>query len=90
MYVTFKDFGEIAEVIIPSKRDKRGKRFGFSRIFNVRDKIIMATKIDNILIGSRKIHANVPRFNIDMRMEGGKMKGHAQGGRNNLHTRLYI
>lgn len=37
MYVIFKEFCEIDEVIKSPRRDKRGKRFGFARFFNVMD-----------------------------------------------------
>ncbi|XP_058733452.1 uncharacterized protein LOC131605070 [Vicia villosa] len=67
MYDIFKDFGDIDEVIFPPRRDKRGKRFGFVRFFNVLDERLLAVKLDNIFIGSRKIHANIPRFNRESR-----------------------
>ncbi|CAI8614976.1 unnamed protein product [Vicia faba] len=74
MYAIFKENGEIDEVIIPPKRDKRGKRFGFVRFFNVADERLMVIKLDNIIIGTKKIHANLPRFNRDSgrRLDKGK------------------
>lgn len=62
MYPIFKEFGDIDKVIIPPKREKRDKQFGFVRFFNVADDRLMAIKLVNIIIGSRTIHANLPRF----------------------------
>lgn len=74
MYMLFKEFREIDEVIIPPKKDKRRKMFGFVRFFDIKDEKMMALKLDNIIIGSRKIHANIPKFNRDTmeEVEGGK------------------
>lgn len=58
----YKDFIEIGEVVIPPRGDKRGKRFGFARLYNAKDEKMMETKLDNIIIGSRKIYENIPRF----------------------------
>lgn len=62
MYNIFKEYGHIDEVIFPPRRDKRRKRFGFVRFFNVLDEILLAIKLDNIIIESRKIHENLQRF----------------------------
>lgn len=37
MWSIFQRFGRVFEVFIPNKRDKRGKRFGFVRFFEVSD-----------------------------------------------------
>ncbi|MCI67715.1 hypothetical protein A2U01_0088974, partial [Trifolium medium] len=31
----FQNYGDIAEVVIPARRDRRGRRFGFARFDNV-------------------------------------------------------
>lgn len=62
MWDVFKKFGDVDEVVIPPKRDKRGKRFGFVRFFGVRDPSFFAIKLDNIIIGSKKMFVNLPRF----------------------------
>ncbi|XP_058727198.1 uncharacterized protein LOC131598634 [Vicia villosa] len=67
MYTIFKDFGDIDEVFIPMRKDKRGKWYGFVRFFNMEEARLMAIKLDNIFIGSRKIHANLPRFDREIR-----------------------
>ncbi|XP_058760917.1 uncharacterized protein LOC131634287 [Vicia villosa] len=62
LYQKFKEFGDLDEVIIASKRDKRGRRFGFIRFFNVTDERLMATKLDNLFLHGRKLHVNIPKF----------------------------
>lgn len=54
--------GDIAEIVIPSKHNKFGKRFGFARLKNVEDERLMEVKLDNTIIDGRKIYANQPRF----------------------------
>ncbi|CAK8566571.1 unnamed protein product [Lathyrus sativus] len=58
----FKEYYLVLEVIIPSKRDKRGKIFSFVRFRNIEDSRMMAIKLDNIMINGRKVHANIPWF----------------------------
>lgn len=62
MFELFKEFGLVAKVVIPPKRDKRGKVYRFVRFMNVTDERILVVKLDNIFIKAKKIHANVPRF----------------------------
>lgn len=62
MYHEFHCLGDIDEVVIPSKRDKRGLLYTFVRFFNVKDDNFLATKLDNIFLYGRKLHENVPRF----------------------------
>lgn len=59
MYAIFKENREIDEVILPPKSDKMGKRFGFLRFFNMVDIRLMTIKLDNVIIGSKKIQANL-------------------------------
>lgn len=54
--------GEVAEVVIPLKRNKYDKRFGFARFKGVVDERSLAVKQDNIMIDGKKIYANQPRF----------------------------
>ncbi|CAK8572723.1 unnamed protein product [Lathyrus sativus] len=49
-------------MVIPPKRNKFGKRFGFTRFSEVEDGRILAVKLENILIDNVKIHAKIPRF----------------------------
>lgn len=62
MYRIFEDHGELDKVIIPSKRDIKGKMYGFARVFNIHDKRVMTKKLNNIFIGKRKICRNLPKF----------------------------
>lgn len=65
MFRIFSMYGEATEVVIPAKRDKIGRRFGFVRFRGVRDVDFFATKLDNIIIGATKMHVNIPRFSRD-------------------------
>lgn len=60
--------GDIDEVCILRNMDKRGRRYGFARLFNVRDDKIMETKLDNVFLEGRKLHANVPRFQRNVKV----------------------
>ncbi|MCI28868.1 hypothetical protein A2U01_0050070, partial [Trifolium medium] len=37
MFKVFKNYGNIQEVVIPAKRNRMGRRFGFARFVNVYD-----------------------------------------------------
>lgn len=50
------------EVVIPPRRNKFGKHFGFARFKGVEDEILLAVKLGDIFIDGKKIHANRPRF----------------------------
>lgn len=52
---------------IPPKRDKKGRRYGFVRFRKVGNESELAIKLDNIFIRGRKLYANIPRFNIDIK-----------------------
>lgn len=49
-------------MVIPPRRNKLGKRFGFVRMINMEDVRLLAVRLDNILVDGRMIHANLPRF----------------------------
>lgn len=40
LFFEFKELGEIDEVFTPPKRDRKGRRYGFDRYFNVKDERI--------------------------------------------------
>ncbi|CAL5205475.1 unnamed protein product [Lathyrus oleraceus] len=73
MFEIFKEHGMVVEVVIPPRRDKRGKIYGFVRFIKVVDARILAVKLDNIFIQGKKIYANIPRFqrgrNVDQQLE---------------------
>lgn len=75
MYEVFKEFEEIDEVIIPSKRDIQGKHYEFVRFLNAENKRLLATKLDNVFIGSHKLFANLPRFQITRWVELLEIRG---------------
>ncbi|CAK8534234.1 unnamed protein product [Lathyrus sativus] len=77
MFEEFKHFGLVKEVVVPPKRDKKGKRYGFVRFRDVEDARVLAIILDNIMIGGKKIHANIRRF-------------HRGGIRNNDGTNLQM
>lgn len=62
MYEALQSYGEIGEVVIPSKRDIKGMRYGFVIFFDILHEALMATKLDNVFIRSRKLYVNIPRF----------------------------
>lgn len=62
MYDVFQNYGQVYEVVIPYRSGKNGCKYGFARFIDVREPEILGIKLDNIIIGSQKIHANIPRF----------------------------
>lgn len=62
MLKAFSYYGDCEEVVIPPKKDKLGKRFGFVRIVNIKEPDRFVVKLDNIIIGREKIMVNLPRF----------------------------
>lgn len=83
MWSVFDKFGRVQGVVIPNKRDKRGKRFGFIRFFDIRDPSFFATRLDNIIIGNQKLFVNLPRFQRGQWES--KMKQPQQSNHNNHH-----
>ncbi|XP_058759866.1 uncharacterized protein LOC131633166 [Vicia villosa] len=63
LFKLFGCVGNVVEVVIPARRNRFGKRFGFGRFKGVQDEKLLAIKLDNILIDGKKIHVNKPRFN---------------------------
>jgi hypothetical protein len=63
MFNAFHYYGDIREVVIPAKRDKGGRRFGFARFDQVTDSRRFAIELDNLIIGRDKISVNLSRFN---------------------------
>ncbi|CAK8577904.1 unnamed protein product [Lathyrus sativus] len=65
LYETFKEYRDIDEVVIPSRHDKNGRRYGFTRFFNVADERRMVVRLDNIFIKNVNLFVNIPRFQRD-------------------------
>lgn len=66
MWSVFMKYDHVCEVVIPNRRDKRGKRFGFARFLGVNDAQYFARRLDNIIIGTQKLFVNLPRFQRDV------------------------
>lgn len=58
-----KFVGKVANVTIPRKRAKNGKRFAFVRFERVRDEGELIRRVKGVWIGLHKLLANVARFN---------------------------
>jgi hypothetical protein len=54
------------EVLIPNKRNKYGKKFGFVRFRKLQNPEGLETRLDNIILGENKLHLNLPKFNRDL------------------------
>ncbi|GAU50167.1 hypothetical protein TSUD_188410 [Trifolium subterraneum] len=65
MLNVFQNYGNIFGVVIPVKKDKGGKRFGFARFDNVGDARRFGLYLDTIIIGRDKISVNLSRFQRD-------------------------
>jgi hypothetical protein len=62
MLNAFHYYGDILEVVIPAKRDRRGRRFGFGRFRNVSDARGFESELANLTIGRDKISVNLSRY----------------------------
>lgn len=58
MLFEFKELGLVEKVVIPLKKDKFGRRYGFVRFLNVQDTKLLAIKLDNVVLEGRKLYAN--------------------------------
>ncbi|GLT51099.1 hypothetical protein SLA2020_245360 [Shorea laevis] len=55
----FQMYGKVVDVYLPSKRDKRGKRYGFVRLTGVKNEIQMERRLNEIWIGSYKMRVRI-------------------------------
>ncbi|GKU94616.1 hypothetical protein SLEP1_g8080 [Rubroshorea leprosula] len=55
----FQEYGKVADVFVPGKRDRRGKRFGFVRMEGVQDVKQVEEKLNRIWIGSYKLRVRL-------------------------------
>ncbi|XP_057425893.1 uncharacterized protein LOC130719283 [Lotus japonicus] len=65
MWGIFQRYGRVWEVVIPPRRNKQGYRFDFVRFMNVQEPLRLERELDMILIGSTKLHANLPKYSND-------------------------
>ncbi|GKV49618.1 hypothetical protein SLEP1_g56359 [Rubroshorea leprosula] len=59
LWNSFQMYDKVVDVYLPSKRDKRGKRYGFVRLTGVKDVIQMERRLNEIWIGSYKIRVKI-------------------------------
>ncbi|GLT94449.1 hypothetical protein SLE2022_121890 [Rubroshorea leprosula] len=59
LWNSFQMYGKVVDVYIPSKRDKRGKRYGFVRLTGVKNEIQMERRLNEIWIGSYKMRVKI-------------------------------
>ncbi|KAK2430753.1 hypothetical protein P8452_44114 [Trifolium repens] len=62
LLTSFAQFWRVAEVYIPAKKDRLGKRFGFARFLDVVDDLSLLEMIEETWFGSFKIRANISKF----------------------------
>lgn len=65
-YEVFKEFGLVVEVVIPTRRDKRGKQYGFVRFGKVGDKSVMVVKLDTSIFKERSYFLTYTDFNVEL------------------------
>ncbi|XP_028215124.1 uncharacterized protein LOC114397228 [Glycine soja] len=73
LFNSLRSYGDLQEVVIPTRRNRMGKRFGFARFCRIQEPERFAMKLDNIFIGRDKLFANLPRYQRDQakKMPGG-------------------
>ncbi|GAU10584.1 hypothetical protein TSUD_419600, partial [Trifolium subterraneum] len=81
MFNAFHHYGDVMEVVIPAKRDKGGKRFGFARFDRVDNPREFEYTLDKIIIWRDKISVNISRFrrpdgNISISTQGVNFNSH--------------
>ncbi|GKV27064.1 hypothetical protein SLEP1_g36275 [Rubroshorea leprosula] len=74
----FSKYGRIYSIYSPERRDRFGRRFGFVRFLEVKDKKELERQLDQIWIGHTKLRANIPRFKEEDR--NGKKKANQKLG----------
>lgn len=62
MWKSFRPFGTIVDVFVPTKRDKNGRRFGFVRYKGIRDTESLENSLKALWIGEQNIFIKLARF----------------------------
>jgi len=52
----------VKEVFISRRLNRWGRRFGFMRLFEVRNAERLEKELDNIYIENMKLHVNIPKY----------------------------
>lgn len=82
----FRYHRDVVEVVIPSRMNNLGKRYGFARFSKVEDARVLGVRLDNIMIDVKKIHANVPRF--ESKLSNGSVG--VKRGCGGTHQRVFV
>ncbi|GKV24793.1 hypothetical protein SLEP1_g34360 [Rubroshorea leprosula] len=77
LWYCFWSFGKVADVYIPAKRDRRGRRFGFVRMLNVSNVREMERKLNQIKIHSYHLKVKLAE-NMKKGREGTLLGNHKQ------------
>lgn len=62
LWSVFQQWGSVREVVIPPKRDKYGKRFGFVRYKGVEHPARMEGNLSTVWFGNLRLRVNVPKY----------------------------
>ncbi|MCI24899.1 RNA-binding protein 25-like, partial [Trifolium medium] len=62
LWEEFARFGRVADVFIPKKVDKWGRRFGFVKYKEVKEMEVLLSSLQDVWIGSFKLRVNKSRF----------------------------
>ncbi|KAK7260417.1 hypothetical protein RIF29_26442 [Crotalaria pallida] len=62
MWKVFSMKGSVADVVIPPKKDKVGRRFDFVRFKQVNDIVALENRLKNVWIGDFKVQVNRPKY----------------------------
>ncbi|CAI9298102.1 unnamed protein product [Lactuca saligna] len=64
LWKTFNMYGAVVDVYVARKLNRLNRRFGFVCFLMVRDIRAFETRLNEILIGAKKIRVNVAKFDI--------------------------
>ncbi|GLT82978.1 hypothetical protein SLE2022_012940 [Rubroshorea leprosula] len=91
LWYQYQKYGKVVDVVIPSKRDRWGKRFGFVRMLGVQDVKQLEERLNRIWIGSYKLRARVAssrrQREIGRQRNAGKKTGTDRVQRSSEHRR---
>ncbi|KAK8469885.1 hypothetical protein PHAVU_004G009401 [Phaseolus vulgaris] len=62
MFKIFQRWARVKEVYISHRLNKWGRRFGFVRLFDVKNVVKLEKELDQIYIGNRKLFVNIPKY----------------------------
>lgn len=81
MIKIFRRWARVKEVFISRRLNKWGRRFGFVRFFEVRNVGRLEKDLDQIYIGNKKLHVNVPKYRRS------EMEAKGQGSENRAYRK---